>query len=383
MIQPHILIAVLGAVFSIPPFLGIFWVGYFILRLPLRRQERAGFFLDLLETGMQTGRSAETSIITFSESQDRSMGVRFHLLAAYLETGLRLGQALDKVPHLLPPRIEAMLKTGEEVGDLKKVLPLCRRMLRDGVSQTQGAINYLILLAFVFTPLFPVPLVILRVYILPKWRDVFAGLSTTPLPPLTEFIFGESFWFVRIQLLIAAILYAGALLYIVGPRLSVWMKNTLSISLLDEIAFRIPWKLKRMQRDFSAMLALLLDAGVPEPRAIQLAADSTANAVFIRRAARVVTELASGKKLSDAIERFDETGEFRWRLDNGSKGQAGFTAALSGWLEALDAKAYQQEQSTAQVLTTGLVLLNGVMVGLVVTGIFQALVWMINDAVLW
>ena len=30
------------------------------------------------------------------------MGVRFHLLAAYLETGMRLDEALDKVFRLLP-----------------------------------------------------------------------------------------------------------------------------------------------------------------------------------------------------------------------------------------------------------------------------------------
>ena len=69
--------------------------------------------------------------------------MRFYLLAAHIESGLRLGDALAKVPQLLPPRIVAMLQAGERIGDLAKVLPTCRRSLMDASSQTTGAANYL------------------------------------------------------------------------------------------------------------------------------------------------------------------------------------------------------------------------------------------------
>ncbi len=373
----------LAIALSFLPLLGVVWFIYFLLSLPLRRQERAAFLLDLIESGSQAGRSPETSIITFAQSRDRTMGWRFYLLAAYLETGLRLGQALDKVPYLLPPRIGGMLKTGQEIGDVKKVLPLCRRFLNDGVSKTQGAINYLVLLAFVFTPVFPAPMTVMRIYILPKWKDIFHSMSDGPLPALTQIVFDDNGWFVIIQYTMMLLLYVAAAFYIAGPRTSVWLKRNLSIAILDRLAFRIPWKRKRMQRDFSAMLAMLLDAEVPEARAIQLAAESTANEVFVERARKVVAELSQGKTLNEALQRFDGTGEFKWRLDNGAKGANGFSAALNGWLEALDAKAFQLEQSTAQLLTTGLVLLNGLMVGVIVIGLFGALVVLVDKAVLW
>ena len=38
---------------------------------------------------------------------------------------------------------------------------------------------------------------------------------------------------------------------------------------------RLPWRRKRFQRDFSAMLAVLLDAEVPETEAVGLAAEAT------------------------------------------------------------------------------------------------------------
>src|SRR5947209_17133098 len=134
------------------PFLGFIYLIYFFTTLPMRRNERARLFLNLLEHGLNLGRSPERAIVEASSSHDRSLSVRFHLLAAHLEQGLRLSQALDKVRHFLPPRISAMLKTGERIGDVGKVLPACRYLVQDAVSHVRAALNYLILLVFVVTP---------------------------------------------------------------------------------------------------------------------------------------------------------------------------------------------------------------------------------------
>ena len=79
----------------------------------------------------------------------------------------------------------------------------------------------------------------------------------------------------------------------------------------------------------------------------------------------------------------DNTPEFHWRISNALARGAGFLRALTGWHEALDAKAFQLEQSAAQITTTGLVLLNGVIVASIIVAIFLALVQLINQATLW
>jgi len=56
---------------------------------------------------------------------------------------------------------------------------------------------------------------------------------------------------------------------------------------------------------------------------------------------------------------------------------------LSGWHDALDAKAYQLEQAASQVITTGLVIVNGCVVGLIAIGVFQVLTSIVSEAVLW
>ena len=138
-----------------------------------------------------------------------------------------------------------------------------------------------------------------------------------------------------------------AALYIGGPGLVRWFQFR-SVPVVDWIAWHIPWKQKKLQRTFSAMLAVLLDAGVPEPLAVRLAGDSTANEICRRRAQRVIAALEKGVKLDAAVRAFDDTGEFHWRLTNATHAHGGFLKALRGWHEALDAKAFQQEETATQ-----------------------------------
>ena len=107
------------------------------------------------------------------------------------------------------------------------------------------------------------------------------------------------------------------------------------------------------------MLAVLLDAEVPEAEAVTLAAQSTANLAIIGRARKVLALLQEGVKLPEALGALDSSQELQWRLSNALRRGSGFVRALTGWHEALDAKAFQLEQAAAQLTTTALVLING------------------------
>src|SRR5215207_5942140 len=107
-----------------------FFVGFIIiyacwmaLSEGIRRDQRARSFLRLLELGLNQGRTVEETIASMARARIRDMGVQFHLVAAWMERGLRLGAALEEVPRFLPAPIAAMLRVGEETGDLVAVLP--------------------------------------------------------------------------------------------------------------------------------------------------------------------------------------------------------------------------------------------------------------------
>jgi type II secretory pathway component PulF len=365
------------------PLLGIVYLIYFFLTLPMRRAERARIFLDLLELGIKSGHTPEHAIIDAATSCDRSLGVRFHLLAAHLGEGLRLGEGLDRVPRLVPPQLRAMLKTGERIGDVKKVLPACRQILNDGVSSVRGALNYLVLVAFAMTPVAVFVLTVLRVKVMPAYTQIFVDmLEGMALPALTRLVLNGYGIFLAVQIIILGFIWLAAFAHVGGPRVSGWTQRVAG-SFFDRFLLWLPWRRKRLQRDFSAMLAVLLDAETPETEAVTLAAEATANRVWIRRAAKVRALLSSGVKLSEAISALDDSGELKWRLANALHRRGGFLRALTGWHEALDAKAFQLAQTAAQTTTTAVVLLNGVMVASVVLGVFVALIALLNAATLW
>ena len=365
------------------PVCGISYGIYFLLTLPMRRNERARMFLDLLELGLREGRTPEAAVTNAAASRDGSLGVRFHLLAAHLEQGLRLSQALEQVPRLLPPQVRAMLSTGERIDDTRKVLPACRLRLRDSVSSVRSALNYLVLLAFAISPVMIVLPIMLRVTVIPRFKETFvAMLDGQSLPAFTRFVFGGSTWVMVIQLCIVGFIWLVTLAYLGGPRLHGWVHRLLP-GFQDWLLVRLPWRRKRLQRDFSAMLAVLLDAEVPEAEAVTLAARSTANLAIIGRAQKVRVLLQGGVSLPDALRALDSSQELQWRLSNAVRRGSGFVRALTGWHESLDAKAFQLEQAAAQLTTTGLVLINGVIVASILIAVFLILISIINQTSLW
>jgi len=354
---------------------GVLFLIHFLLTLPMRRAERARLFLDVLETALNSGQPVEEALISVARSRDLSMGVRFHLLTAWLEQNLRFGDALAKVPRFLPPQIAAMLRAGQKIGGLRKVLPACRQLLKDAVSQARGAISYLVILTFVITPSGMWIFSILQTHVVPKFMEISAGTGGNMTQ--VAFIYRHRLAVMLLQGFALLSVWLWAFIYIGGPRVVSWLP------ILERVHYRLPWRRKRMQRDFSTMLAVLLDSGVPEPDAVTLAAESAANNVFRQRAARAVEALKEGQKLTQAVRAMDDSGEFGWRLTNAFHGSAGFLPALAGWHEALDAKAFQQEQAAAHGITTALVFWSGLFVGAIVISVFTFLISLIDAGVLW
>jgi type II secretory pathway component PulF len=373
----------LVVVLDVLPACAVLYVFYFLLTLPLRRGERARLFLDLLEQGLRQGRTTEAAIIGAASSRDASLGARFHLLAAYLEEGRRLSEALKEVPRLLPTQIVAMLQAGERIGDVAKVLPACREFLKDGLSRVRAALNYAILVAVFVTPAYIVMPLVLHELVLPRLQEVFAGLLEGQwMPAFSRFVFAENGLMTAVQVAVFLLFWVAVLFYVSSPRLYGWV-HRLAPRLSDWVLCRLPWRWKQLQRDFSAMLAVLLDAEVPEAEAVTLAAQTTTNAVLQRRAARACERLRAGEKLPAALRELDDAGELRWRLANALHRGGGFLRALTGWHEALAAKAFQLEQTNAQMVTTLLVLFSGALVASLVIAVFLVLIHLINLGVLW
>lgn len=352
---------------------------YFLMTLKWRRRERAVLLLDLLELGRLDGKSPEETLTSISTFEDRRLPARLHLLAAYLQSGLPLATALHKVPSLLPPNIRSLLETGLRHGDPARTYQICRQALIAPLGRNQSALIYLtILLVFASLAAFST-VSTFQIVVLPKLRQILLDLSTND---------ADAQWFSRMQAAASiafGITFVAALLanlavfqQIAGPRLPGIR------SVADRLRLLIPWHRDRLHRDFAAMLAHLLDVGVPEALAVEQAAEATGNCVLREHSRQVVALLASGEPLPTAIRFIDRSGEFRWRLEtvrHGSMGSAGpqFTATLRGWLAALESRASQVESNAFQATLCALLLSFGVAVGLHCAGVMGWLVAIIES----
>src|SRR5690606_33188780 len=235
---------------------------------------------------------------------------------------------------------------------------------------------YLVVLLFVVSPVAMVVFIMLFITVFPRFSEIGYGLGVGS-PIAIDWILSFRPLLVGSHLLLQLTLCAAAIAYIAGPRLRSLIPGH------DRVRWLLPWQRKRLQRDFSTLLATLLDSGMPEPQAVTLAASCTRNSVFQKRAARVVAALQQGQPLTQAMQCLDDTGEFQWRLTNAAHAKQGFLAALAGWHDALNAKAFQQQQAAAHTVSTALVLLNGTFVAMAVISVFAFLISIIDTASLW
>ncbi len=296
---------------------------------------------------------------------------------------MELVAALRQAPGLIEPRIVSLLAVGRELGDLQKVLPACRAVLGEATGKARTAQNHFVLLALVVMPMSLVILPMLGVYILPRFQDIISDMGELGTSAgVFDWLMVNLWWVVGVHALVLFAMWVFTLAFLAGPRLEQCFARIMP-GLSARMALALPWRRKRVQRDFSVSLALLLDAGLPEARAVELAAESTGNWIYQNRAVRVGTDLANGMPLPEAVGRIDGSGEFQWRLTTAARAGQGFLPALRTWHEALDTRASQQEQSAAQMATTGLVFYNGAVVGLVMLGVFQFLISVLEATSLW
>jgi type II secretory pathway component PulF len=363
----------------LPAALLIVAVGAFMMA-PARRNERARFFLDLLQTALDTGQSPERAIVAISETRERSVGAHFHLLAAHIEEGATLGDALGRARNFLPVGVAEALRIGAAEQALPKMLPAARAMLNDANSRLRGALHYVVVFLLVMLPASALFLPFLSIYLWPKFQLILQDLEVSP-PHLTVAVFENIGWITLGETGFLAVIMLCAFFYVGGPNVGGWMRFFGAWP--DRLLLQLPWRRERAQRDFTAVLAILLDAGLKEDRAVELAARASANVVLKRRAAKVISALRAGVDLPEALHKIESGSEFRWRLENALRGGKGFFAALRGWHESLEARAFQSEQAAAHVITTFIVVLNGALVTLVMAAVFLILIAVIDEGVLW
>mgnify|MGYP001174795293 FL=1 len=228
---------------------------------------------------------------------------------------------------------------------MKKILPAAREMFATTTGQVRKLQMHIYPYMFLLSGVGIVIASILMIYVVPKFQQIFNDMlgEGERLPDITLFVmYMREYWWVIIgsASLVMLGLLLGSVLYVGGPRVR-YLLSRVAPGFCARLALALPWCRKKLQRDFSGRLSLLLDAGVSESRAVTLAAESTGNLVLQQRALRACADLKNGKSLPEAIQHLDSSDELRWRLETVVRSGKGFLPALRVWHEVLSASASQ------------------------------------------
>lgn len=355
---------------------------YLIISRPLKRVEVSHQLLDIIEIAEKKGIAPEQAISGIYHRGDHWMGKKFDSMAFLVDEGMDLFSSLDTAPGLVPREVVSTLAIGRKTGNIKGLIPVCRDLLARQLSRTRGILNYVILpsLFYVFI------LGAFSIFIVPKFSRIYEEmLYGEPLPAVTEFLFNSIPFFA----LIGIVQFFGMLIFIFLFAFGPGVTRTFQLEYIMSYIFyyTTPWRRKRVKQNFAVSLATLLDAGIPEQEALILAAESTGNSVMMRLAEKGVVMMSQGVTLTEVLTAlFDSKGELAWRFANSYTAignRPRFVQAVTGWGNWLNARAFRQEQLVAHLLSTMIIILSGIMVGIIAIAMFMPLIMIVKNMAMW
>lgn len=225
----------------------------------------------------------------------------FRVVLAEMTEALRSGEtfagAAESHPNAFPTYYRGILRSAELTGNLDVVLEQLADYIEREVEARQKIVAALIYPAVVAV-MAVVAVLVLVTYVLPKFRDFFAGLDAElPLPTrilISAADFMAVWWWVFTALIVGSIV-----------AVIVSLRTEWGGEVKDRVLLRVPVLgdlirhaiLERFCRILSSMVA----AGVPLPDALEVTSDATNNRVYKRGLADAREAMLRGEGLAEPL----------------------------------------------------------------------------------
>jgi type IV pilus assembly protein PilC len=215
-----------------------------------------------------------------------------------LRSGSSFGDAIAQHPKVFPGYYIAVVRAAELTGRLDDALDQLSEYLEREVAakkEIKSQLTYPIIVFFLAIA----AVIVMTIFVLPKFKTFYTGLGAKlPLPTrmllgFTDFM--SAYWWV---LLLTVALLGTVGFAVIGGKRGKMRRDTL---LLRLPAVGGIFNLIAIER-FCRVLAALVQTGVPLPDAVQVAADSTNNAVFQGKLATVREAMMRGDGLARPIQ---------------------------------------------------------------------------------
>ena len=216
-----------------------------------------------------------------------------------LRGGDTLSNGFDAHPKIFPAYYRGILRSAELTGELDTVLEqLAKYLERD--EEARRKVKSAMIYPTIISAMSLVTVVVLSVFVLPKFKVFFAGLhAELPLPTrmliATTDFFGQWWWALLVGVLALALMLFIALRTATGRHAR------------DRMVLGLPVVGETVQyaliERFCRILSSMVGAGVALPEALQVATESLRNLVFTRALADVADAMLEGEGLATPLVR--------------------------------------------------------------------------------
>ncbi|MDD3726202.1 MAG: type II secretion system F family protein [Candidatus Ratteibacteria bacterium] len=235
-----------------------------------------------------------------SQASNRYLSYVLKEIKKDIQEGNNFSSSLSKYPKVFSPLYVALIRSGEESGNLAEVMAEIASNLEDQIilrSKVRQALSYpsVVFVFFIGVVSF------VFLFLLPKFREIFQSFGAQ-LPKFTLMILGIS------QFLISALPFLLIFLFIVFISLFLFNKTPVGKERTDraKIKFPIfgPLMLKVSLAQFSSSLATLLQGGVPIISALDIVSKTSGNKVIEGTILKVRENVLKGSLVGDEMRRY-------------------------------------------------------------------------------
>ena len=314
---------------------------------------------NLLRGGVPVLRALEIIAVQQKNAAYRQVIESLHL---GIRSGRSLSDCLQEYPHLFPSYYMAMVRAGEESGNLKEALGELSLYLKSRGETAAKVKN-----AFIYPALMAVlgcgSVVFILTYVLPKLSSLYKQFGQS-LPGPTQVVVALSDFLVHGWLWLLVVLLAafGLLRRIfAAPQVKLrWAKSKLRWPGVG------PFLVKVDTLRFCRTLGILLKSGVPVIRAVQLAIDVVDNECIRTELEKCREALVAGRSFGDSIRQAELLPDMVGYLIAVGEESGNMVSSLEDIVEV-----YRQETEDALKVMTALlepllIIVVGSIIGLIV-----------------
>ena len=310
-----------------------------------------------------------------AESENSSVRRMMNEIEDGLRSGERFSDCLERFPKVFPAFYRGIVRSAELTGELDTVLARLSTYLEQDL-ETRRKIKSAMMYPAIVSAMSVVTVVILAVYVLPKFQVFFASLDATlPLP--TRMLLGftsfmESWWWAVVAA-IAGVVLLGFLITRTSRGKYARDALVLKIPVLGEVI-----QFALVER-FCRVLASMVSAGVNLTEALSVTTEALRNRVYIKRLSEVTEQMLEGQGIAGPLGRT--------RLFPGTATQMLRVGEDTGSLDtqlALTAEYYETELTYKINKLTSLfepivIVVMGLVVGFVAVALISAMYGIFNQ----